>query len=152
MSDVDDNFSSGGEQEQEQEQEDELAAGLADDTAAAGGGGGDSEGEGLYGDVGRGEELFFDEEMDTKDADFVRRTLHRNFSGRMPPRPAALDPKVAETRSRSDAMLSCPCCFSIVTIDCQRHSRCVVTSLLSAPRALVSTPPPPAHPIILLQK
>jgi hypothetical protein len=114
MSDLDDNASSAAEQE-----EHELNAGLAEDDGDAE----NSADEGLFGAVGKGEELFFDEEMDTKDADFVRRMLQRNMSGKMPPRPEVLDPKVAETRSRSDAILSCPCCFSIVTIDCQRHSR-----------------------------
>jgi hypothetical protein len=118
MSDLDD-VSSGAEHE-----EHELNAGLAEDAAGPGDGGPEeSADEGLYGNVGKGEELFFDEDMDTKDADFVRRMLQRNISGKMPPRPDTLDPKVAETRSRSDAILSCPCCFSIVTIDCQRHSR-----------------------------
>jgi hypothetical protein len=116
MSDIDDNASSGAEQEHE------LNAGLAED-AAGDGGVEDSADEGLYGDVGKGDENFFDEDMDTKDADFVRRMLQRNISGKLPPRPETLDPKVADTRSRSDAILSCPCCFSIVTIDCQRHSR-----------------------------
>jgi hypothetical protein len=119
MSDLDDNVSSGAEQEDH-----ELDPGLAEEAAGPAGIGAEESGdEGLYGDVGKGEELFFDEDMDTKDADFVRRMLQRNISGKMPPRPETLDPKVAETRSRSDAILSCPCCFSIVTIDCQRHSR-----------------------------
>jgi hypothetical protein len=116
MSDIDDNASSGAEHE--------LNAGLADNAAGPGEDGAECSGdEGLYGNVGKGEELFFDEDMDTKDADFVKRMLQRNISGKLPPRPEILDPKVAETRSRSDAILSCPCCFSIVTIDCQRHSR-----------------------------
>ena len=144
MSDIDDNASSSGEQEHE------LDAGLADDAAAAaggggGGGGGESEDEGLFGEVGKGEELFFDEDMDTKDADFVRRVLHRNFSGKMPPRPPTLDPKVAEARSRSDAILSCPCCFSIVTIDCQRHSRCVPPSAAARARSPHTPSPRRSH-------
>jgi hypothetical protein len=115
MSGFDDNASSGGDLEDH-----ELNAGLESDAADRS----DEEQEdGLYGDVGKGEELFFDEDMDIKDADFVRRVLQRNVSGKFPPRPEKLDPKVAETGSRSDAMLSCPCCFSIVTVDCQRHSR-----------------------------
>jgi hypothetical protein len=140
MSDLDDNASSGAEQE-----EHELNAGLAEDAAGPGDGGPEeSADEGLYGDVGKGEELFFDEDMDTKDADFVRRMLQRNISGKMPPRPETLDPKVAETRSRSDAILSCPCCFSIVTIDCQRHSRsCSIARVRALPHTLSMQIPQP---------
>jgi hypothetical protein len=119
MSDLEDSAGSAAEQEGH-----ELNAGLAEDSPSPGDGAveGSAE-EGLFGDVGKGEELFFDEDMDTKDADFVRRMLQRNVSGKMPPRPEVLDPKLSEMRSRSDAILSCPCCFSIVTIDCQRHFR-----------------------------
>lgn len=93
-----------------------LQLGLSDDDVQ-------EEDDALTGDVGKGEEAFFDDRMDYKDAEFVSRIVESHSTGKRRPRNLAPGEDVLKGRTGTDAVLSCACCFSLVCLSCQKHQR-----------------------------
>ena len=69
----------------------------------------------------RGEELLYDENLDAEDEAYVYNNLR---GGHADTQNNQNCDKTKPVKPRnSDAVLSCPCCFNIVCMDCQRHER-----------------------------
>lgn len=73
-----------------------------------------------------GDDDLFDENADIDDEAYVysqlRSGVEESVSVKQPNTQQLQDLKVLKPRN-SDAILSCPCCFHIVCMDCQRHER-----------------------------
>ena len=68
----------------------------------------------------------FDENLDDQDEAYVYKHLRSGLVENVPVRSkdAKLPQQLSAYKPRSsDAVLSCPCCFNIVCMDCQRHER-----------------------------
>jgi len=73
-------------------------------------------------DVDHTGDIFYDENADREDEAYVYNVLRSGSAD--PTNNGSSQEKVSVTKPRnSDAVLSCPCCLSIVCMDCQRHER-----------------------------
>ena len=81
-----------------------------DDIAAAEAEGEDSDDELSQRLQQQGPDPLYDVDADDKDAKWVQRRRAKHANG-------------AANPTKSDAMLSCPGCFSLLCIDCQRHTK-----------------------------
>lgn len=68
------------------------------------------------------DELFYDPEADEEDAKWVAEKRSPVVSGGQKTIKSILKkPTTAKTASQSDAVLNCPCCMNMLTMDCQRY-------------------------------